>query len=513
MCALGVFVVLALPAGSGATTTWTTPRDISAAGHDSFKPQVVVDPSGNALAVWFRSGGPTVVQAAARPAGGTWQATQDISVDGQGARDPQVALDPSGNAVAVWYRSDGGSWIVQAAYRPAGGSWQAPENLSVPGQDAVLPKIAFDPVGNAIAVWQRRNGNNYIVQAAARPAGGAWETPLDLSTVGGDAVVPEVALDTAGNALAIWQRYNGSEYIVQAAGRPAGAEWEAPQDLSAVGHSADDAQVAFDSAGNGLAVWSRFNGSAYVVQAAERPAGGTWAAPQNLSVDPGGARGPQLAFDQAGNALVVWDAAGAGLNIVQALDRPAGGTWREPRDLSVFGQAAYHPEVAVDSAGNALVLWYRSNGSNSIVQAAARPAAGTWQAPQDLSVAGQDAFFPQVAFDSAGNAVAVWERFNGSNRIIQATQTGTPPPPPPPAPPAPPPPSRPSGCIVPRVVGKKLAGAKAALRRRHCRLGRLRRAYSPRLRRGRVLSQKPKPGRNLKRGARVNLVVSRGRRR
>ena len=80
-----------------------------------------------------------------------------------------------------------------------------------------------------------------------------------------------------------------------------------------------------------------------------------------------------------------------------------------------------------------------------------------------------------------------------------------PPPPPPPPPPAPPPTVK---CVVPRVVGLRLAAAKTRIRRRHCRLGRVRTRRSAK-RRGIVVAQSPKAGRRIARGSRVNLVVGR----
>jgi hypothetical protein len=92
-----------------------------------------------------------------------------------------------------------------------------------------------------------------------------------------------------------------------------------------------------------------------------------------------------------------------------------------------------------------------------------------------------------------------------------------PPPPPPAAPPPPPPPlARPSTqarCVVPNVKGKTVPAARTALRRRRCALGRVDRAYSARMKKNRVISQSRRPGARLRRGARVNVVVSRGRRR
>jgi beta-lactam-binding protein with PASTA domain len=72
-----------------------------------------------------------------------------------------------------------------------------------------------------------------------------------------------------------------------------------------------------------------------------------------------------------------------------------------------------------------------------------------------------------------------------------------------------PPPIR---CVVPRVRGKLLAAARRAITRAHCSTGKVTRAYSPRVGKGRVISQKPPAGRKLRKGAKVSLVVSRGRR-
>jgi beta-lactam-binding protein with PASTA domain len=68
-------------------------------------------------------------------------------------------------------------------------------------------------------------------------------------------------------------------------------------------------------------------------------------------------------------------------------------------------------------------------------------------------------------------------------------------------------------CVVPKVKGKRLARAKAAIRSHHCRVGKIRHAFSKRLQKGRVISQRPKPHKVLHNGAKVNLVVSRGRKR
>jgi beta-lactam-binding protein with PASTA domain len=51
------------------------------------------------------------------------------------------------------------------------------------------------------------------------------------------------------------------------------------------------------------------------------------------------------------------------------------------------------------------------------------------------------------------------------------------------------------------------------LKARHCSLGRVSHAFSKAKQKGRVLSQRPKPGGRLALNARVNVVVGRGPRR
>ena len=81
-----------------------------------------------------------------------------------------------------------------------------------------------------------------------------------------------------------------------------------------------------------------------------------------------------------------------------------------------------------------------------------------------------------------------------------------PPPPPEPPPPPPPPPTR---CHIPRAVGLRLAFAKRRIRRAHCSVGRVRRTHSKPRRRGRVISQSPRPGSLRRAGYPVRLVVGR----
>jgi len=65
-------------------------------------------------------------------------------------------------------------------------------------------------------------------------------------------------------------------------------------------------------------------------------------------------------------------------------------------------------------------------------------------------------------------------------------------------------------CHVPPVRGRKLAAARSAIAKASCRVGKVKRVRSKKVKRGRVISQSPRPGTSLTNLGKVNLVVSRG---
>lgn len=66
-------------------------------------------------------------------------------------------------------------------------------------------------------------------------------------------------------------------------------------------------------------------------------------------------------------------------------------------------------------------------------------------------------------------------------------------------------------CLVPNVKGKKLPAAKGAITSAHCSVGKIQKAFSAKVKRGRVISQSPKPGTTRAAGSAVKLTVSKGR--
>lgn len=146
--------------------------------------------------------------------------SDNISPDGLDEYGCQVAMDNSGNALIVWYQDDGSrDQIFKSEYRD--GEWTHPadldDHISPDGQDAEEPHAAMDNNGNAVIVWDQDDGSNWrIFKSEYR--NGAWSHPADLdeyiSPDGYDAYPSRVAMDNSGNALIVWEQYDGSNWQV-----------------------------------------------------------------------------------------------------------------------------------------------------------------------------------------------------------------------------------------------------------------------------------------------------------
>jgi alkylated DNA nucleotide flippase Atl1 len=319
-------------------------------------------------------------------------------------------------------------------------TWSLPTDLSATGRDAYEQQIALSADGSrAIAVWYRYNDNyNAIIQTASATISGktaTWGPVADLSATGQDAAAPQIGLSADGSrATAVWKRSNGSVNIIQTASATISgntATWGAVADLSATGRNADVPQIGLSADGTkATAVWSRFNGSNQIVQTASATVSGnttTWGTVADLTATGLSANAPQLGLSADGSrATAVWLRSNGSNNIIQAASALISGntaTWGTVADLSATGRNASAPQLGLSTDGSrATAVWYRNDGSNTIIQTASATVSGntaSWGTVFDLSATGQNANGPQLGLSADGSrAAAVWYRFNGSNWFV-----------------------------------------------------------------------------------------------
>jgi hypothetical protein len=341
-------------------------------------------------------------------------------------------MDGSGNAVVVWVQ--GGSGPIKVASRPAGGLFSQAVDLSAVGVSVGAPKVAIDAAGAVVAVWRRATATSAAIQHAIRPAGGVFSAPADLSAPNGHANTPQLAMDAAGDAVAVWQARNGIHDQIQAASRKPGAGFSSLESLSALGRNAQTPEVAVGPGGAAVVAWARETAGApagpYEIQAVTRSAGGSFSPVADLSGGtPGGpSAAPQVAMDAAGDAVVVWRRLDAtGLSRVEGAIRPAGGAFSRPTELSAPQSYAIHQAAAIDGGGDAVAVWtaFVPGSSSSRIQAAVYDATAPRLDAVSIpasGVAGVPVSFSVSPFDAWSSVSSAWAFGDGATASGPATE-------------------------------------------------------------------------------------------
>lgn len=374
--------------------TWYYPEsltdNISPDGQDAAGAQVAMDDDGNAIIVWQQSNGTVRQIFKSEYRNGSWtnpvSLDDNISPDGQHAYSPQVAMDNNGNAIIVWIQFDGMKLqIFKSEYR--NGSWAHPtaltDNISPDGQDTYNPQVAMDNDGNAIIVWnQSEGGFSQIFMSEYR--NGAWTHPTLADNINpdGSAGNPQVAMNNNGNAIIVWHQYEGlvsqifkSEYRNGAWAHPASLADNISPDV----YMAADAEVAMDDNGNAIIVWEQHDGSSWQIFKSEYRSG-AWAHPagitDKISLDGLSARAPKAAMDNNGNAIIVWEHDGVAGITAESIFKSEyrNGSWTHPASfddrLNPDGDtaSALVPGVAMGDCGNAIIIWqqYLGKGGHGI---------------------------------------------------------------------------------------------------------------------------------------------------
>jgi hypothetical protein len=297
--------------------------------------------------------------------------------------------------------------VVLLLFPGAAGGELKPTNLSPGGASASSPRIASDGVGNIVAAWREVDGDQSSIRAAFRQKGEAWGESTRISLPAASTESPEVAMDRLGNAVAIWHRSTGRDSVVQAAVRPAGGTWSAPQNLSAVDDVAFNADVALE-AGHLTAVWTVVRERRSVVESSSRTIAGSWEPAETISAPDENSYAPVVAMDGRGGAVASWQWSDGGFLVVQAASRSGAGDWSAPEALSGPGRHATRPVIAMDANGNVMVGWIRYNGSWFAAQVARRSAGESWAPPLNLSQRGGNAGGLDLAMNRRGDAVVTW---------------------------------------------------------------------------------------------------------
>jgi predicted enzyme related to lactoylglutathione lyase len=331
-----------------------------------------MDPEGNAVAVWRQSDGTRFnIWSNRYTLGANWGTAVLIETEDDGdAEGPQVAMDATGHATAVWHQSDGMRENIWSNRYTASGAWGAAEEIEDNTGNATEPQVAVDPGGNAVVVWQQSDGMRENIWSNRYTPSEGWSTQQPIETNNaGPARFPQVAVDASGNAVAVWQQSDGMrENIWFNSYTPTGG-WGVAGLIEADDGDATAPQVAMDPAGNVVAVWQQSDGSRENIWSNRYAVGDSWGTVERVdSRAQGSARNPQVAMDARGIAVAVWTQTDGGRDSIWSNRYIPGSRWgTAERIVADDAGRARQPQVAADPEGNAVAVWLQSEGTTDTI--------------------------------------------------------------------------------------------------------------------------------------------------
>src|ERR1700690_733 len=234
---------------------------------------------------------------------------------------------------------------------------------------------------------------------------GSWSTQVVLADNGYSG---NIALDGAGNMVAVWNLDTPTTNLMQAStaafGHPGSAPVSPTGIITGTGNPAGDSSAS----GNSTAVFTNT-----VAQFADHPYGGSWSAPANLT----NATNQFFVGNDNGDLALAWGTGSARTaNTIGVVSRPAGGAWSAAVTLASGSHFAFDGAV-VGPDGTMAVAWesYAATCGSRVCKTSnwvlhvstLAHGATTWV--DSGALLGPDAtrHFTQLAADSLGDLGAI----------------------------------------------------------------------------------------------------------
>ncbi len=249
-------------------------------------------------------------------------------------------------------------------------TWTSPAFISAVGVDGTLPSLAVDSAGNATAVWLQDEDPsttvNNAIWSSVHAADGAWSEPVRISDSSTHIETYIFDMSPNGQALVAWRRFEGSNRL-RMSHRDAGQDaWSSPAYLHGSEINLPTFSVGLDLGPDGVA-YLVFAGrdaenDAEIFFSAHTPGVG-WNGLTILSdgvgtfADDGSPSSPRIAASSPGQWLAIWETSRPGGRVMRIRGSLANGSTSDITPVSDPAAAATRSGVWGDPAGGFVRAW------------------------------------------------------------------------------------------------------------------------------------------------------------
>jgi len=436
----------AAPTQSATALAPVTAQSIdNGASGDPVTLRVARSANGDGFAVWLAYDGTRHNLWANRYRAATraWGTAVSIETTAADIGNFDLSVDPDGNAVVVWGESRA---VMSVRFTASAGVWAAAE-LRGTTSDPARPRVATDGSGAVIVVWTPSVVGRYF-----DPATGAWqEAPIAQDTFGtGDSNSPVPILDGSGNALVVYRNERISAGLLASNyySRSTGTWGKLPPDVDGIlgeipGSGIgvlfnNNVQLATGADGNFLAAWQGWDDTTPNPYSVIRTARftsrtRTWSTTETLltgSYDTVDFQLQRIATDAAGHAQLIWTERDGTRTALKAM-RLDGAVCNAPEVLDrAIGGGAARADLAVDAQGNAIAIWQQFEGNrpddgsrSNIAINRFDAATSLWSGAMLAESQAGNAISPSASA-GGGQALLGWIQSEGGiNRVKAALQS------------------------------------------------------------------------------------------
>ena len=383
-----------------------------------YNSRVAIDPNGNAVILWemWESPNGKILAKYFDATSNSWGAAKILSTENLGdAEDARIAMDANGNAIAMWAQDDGTYTNIWASrYDAVAGTWGTAiliENNpgGAGGFDEI--RLVMHANGNAIAVWpQYTDGKGSIWVNHFDVASGNWGTAELLENDDTNmARSPDIGMDASGNAIAVWWQDPNSNNNVWARRYDAAAgSWGTAEVIENFSSLSREVRMDMNANGDAIVAWRQYGDSSEQSIATNRydATSGTWGTATYIEARTEVADMPSVALDTAGNAIVLWEQSdGTALRVWSNRYDVASAGWGTP----VVVASGYKSQLVMNSSGNAIAAWVSSDGvQRSAWVSHYNAVAGGWSEATTVETSDRYVWYPEVDMNDSGDAVTTW---------------------------------------------------------------------------------------------------------
>ncbi len=387
--------------------------------------------------------GPASDESSATPLATTTELTQvnignDIDFFGNDILGEDVAVNDTGIAYAVWveqFTDDANTYINGNRYDT---NWGTSETLSPAG--AITPKVVVDANGDVTLCYVLRNwvGGTFIQSSAIwcrRQVNGSWGNPEEVSVdpmSNEYAISMNIAVDGQNNVMAAWSQ---QDEIMSSRFDYVSSVWSAPTQHTSAIRNVFEPTIGADASGNFIMAWfedmqaydssKTAGGPRETTLFANRYSNGWAASPTQIgrpNPDDRGVERAKVAVNAVGAAVVVWEQiyqdTGTTVHQVDSVRYdPTLLAWADPVIVTTHDNYVSWPDVAMDDAGNTLVIWDQTTSDGSTSDALVSEydtALNLWNTPETVNLTNPayEAQDVRIGLDGAGNARVIWHQEN-----------------------------------------------------------------------------------------------------